>query len=58
MVTTSSLHLLTGVRDTGGYSVCYQSEKVNTNPVTKPEIYNGDLPTRYAGAVVATTLWK
>jgi hypothetical protein len=35
---------------------CYQRRKVNSKPATNPLIYNGELPTRYAGAIVAQTL--
>lgn len=35
-----------------------RGKKVTTKPATKPEVYNGDLLSRYAGAIMAQTLWE
>ena len=39
------------VHGTWKHSVCYQRRKVNTNPATKPLIYNGNWPVRYTDAI-------
>jgi hypothetical protein len=57
LVPTQSLLLLhESVFGTGRYSAHYQNRNVNTKPATNPVIYNGDLPERYAKAMVAQVL--
>lgn len=50
--------LCTSVFGIGRCSECYQRRNANTKSVIKPLIYSDVLPAKFAGAVVAQSVWE
>lgn len=58
LVPTTGSTLMTSIHGTGKVLCIYHRKKVTTNPSTNPVAYSGDLSGRYAGSIVAQTLWE
>ena len=50
--------LQNNINGTRRYYSQYLRRRVNINSVTNPVIYNGDLPKKYDGAIMAQSSWE